>query len=322
MRDTEGGQGRTSKQKTNVLITLHRGYGLGDAVQMSAVLRHVAKYRPEWNADFVAEAGRHCVGRGHVQNTFEYGKSPFPDKVYDAVVEICLYDTWANWGDRPNTRVSSCLHERFGLPWDAACGRYQINWGRDVGYEMQAAMSSFIARREKLTTRAVAIHYHGDSSQAKKNLTDTQASQICDHILALGRVPLLLDWRDISPVANRADVCTTGRKSFSQEWGRDAACNAALIHQCEAFVGIDSGPSKCASSTNTPALVTWTGHHPAPFHDPAPNTTHLVPRGYHGLEPVCDDRGVIEWVEKHYNVRQYERAPVDEIKAWLTETLK
>ena len=98
--------------------------------------------------------------------------------------------------------------------------------------------------------------------------------------------------------------------------------NCAVIRQCAAFVGIDSGPSKCASSTDTPALVIWTGHHPAPFHDPAENTTHLVPRGYHGLEPVCNDAGVVAWFEAHHLVRQYDRDPVVEVGAWLREVLR
>ena len=58
----------------NVLISLHRGYGLGDAVQMSAVLRHVVAARPEWHIDYQAEEGRHQVGRGIVDNTFAYGE--------------------------------------------------------------------------------------------------------------------------------------------------------------------------------------------------------------------------------------------------------
>lgn len=304
----------------NVLITLHRGYGLGDAVQMSAVLRHAMKYRPHWVADFVAEAGRYCVGRGIVNGScYEYGKSPHPDKVYDAVVEICLYDTWANWGDRPNTRVSSCLHERFGLSWDAECGRYQINISEEARTEA-AIVLDVIEPWPRSRSRVVALHYQGDSSKSKKDLTDEQARAVCQHVRSIGYVPLLLDYRNASPL--RYDFPTTGGAVFSQEWGRDAERQCAVISQCAAFVGIDSGPSKCASSTDTPALVTWTGHHPAPFHDPAPNTTHLVPRGYHGLEPVCDDRGVIDWFEQHYNVRQYDGDPVSQICAWLTETLR
>lgn len=275
----------------NVLISLHRGYGLGDAVQMSAVLRHVAKYRPHWRIDYQAEVGKQVVGRGIVHNVFSYGE-PYPSPHYDAEVLICLYDTWANWGDRPNTRVSSCLHERFGLGWDAECGRYQVNISQNIRNLAADVVPKY----------SVALHYQGDSSKERKDLTNEQANAICDHIRSLGRIPYMLG-RHIT-------------------LGYDAEVNCALISQCEAFIGIDSGPSKCASSTDTPSLVIWTGHHPAPFHDPAPNTTHLVPRGYHGLEPVCNNADVIDWFEKHYLVRQYEHDPVDEVGKWLKETLK
>lgn len=292
----------------NVLISLYRGYGLGDAVQMSAVLRHVAKYRPRWRADLRAEAGRYCIGRGILNgNCFEYGHNPEPDKVYDAEVQICLYDTWANWGYKPNTRVSSCLHERFGLEWDAECGRYQV----------QVRKRSVGAAREVLhygRNRLVAIHYDGDSSPDRKNLSHSQADEICMAVSGLGCEPLVLDWRMRSPVPRR-------KVREPVEWGGDAEMVCAVISQCAAFVGIDSGPSKCASATDTPSLVVWTGHHPAPFHDPAPNTTHLVPRGYHGLEPVCNDPGVIRFFEENYNIRQYDGDPVSEVKQWLREVL-
>lgn len=276
----------------HVLISLHRGYGLGDAVQMSAVLRHVRKYRPHWIVDFQAEKGRHCVGAGIVANTFAYG-DPYPSPHYDAEVQICLYDTWCNWHDRPNTRVSSCLHERFGLGWDAECGRYQVN--------IQNETHKW-AKNELYAENWVAIHHQGDSSKAKKDLTYEQADEIGYYIRKLGYQP-----------------CTLGRHN---RWGGNAEKNCAIISRCKAFVGIDSGPSKCASATDTPTLVTWTGHHPAPFHDPAPNTTHLVPVGYHGLDPVCNDPDVIRWFEAHHTVWQYRGDPVEEIRAWLKETLR
>lgn len=276
----------------NVLISLQKGYGLGDAVQMSAVLRHVAAARPDWRIYFRAQEGQHQVGRGIAARTFAFGDDPKESLRYDAEVQILLFDTWANWHDRPNTRVSSCLHERFGLPWMEEYGRYRVNvsqivhnWAVDV-----------------IPPKSVAIHYQGDSSKAKKDLTVGQAERVAHQVRCLGRVPYLL-----------------GRHIPK---GYDAEVNCAIISQCEAFVGIDSGPSKCASATDTPALVVWTGHHPAPFHDPAPNTAHLVPAGYHGLDPVCNDRGVIEWFESHYNVREYDYDPVEEIEKWLAETLR
>jgi hypothetical protein len=307
----------------NVLISLHRGYGLGDAVQMSSVLRHVAKYRQNWRADLVAEAGRFCIGRGIVDNCFEFGKSPHPDKVYDAEVEILLYDTWSNFHDKPNTRVSSCLFERFGMAWDEALCRYQINVRPEVTEVVKYRWSTFVPQSHyrDLNKRVVALHYRGDSSPLKKDLSHQQADVICDCILRLGCVPLIIDWRDTSPLANRGGCGTTGQAPWSREWGRDAEYNCAVIRECAAFIGIDSGPSKCASSTDVPSLVVWTGHHPAPFHDPAPNTTHLVPHGYNGLQPVCDDSAVIEWFESHYAVRHYQEDPCREACRWLEAVL-
>lgn len=98
--------------------------------------------------------------------------------------------------------------------------------------------------------------------------------------------------------------------------------NCAVISQCEAFIGIDSGPGKCASATNTPSLIIWTGHHPSPFHDPAPNTTHLVPQGFHGMHPVYNDPGVVSWFDSHYNIRHYQNDLSEQVHLWLQEVLK
>lgn len=298
----------------NVLVSLHKGYGVGDAVQMSAVLRHLRKYRPHWQIDYRAEPGRQTPGNGIARTTLCYGDA-LPRELYDCEAELVLYDSFYNYHDRPNTRVTSCLHERFGLPWDVECGRYQVNVSDDVKRETD----NFLQYGRRYD-HFVAVHYQGDSDKENKDLTHAQADVICNHILNRGRIPLLLDWRGQSPIGDRRDVRTVARAPTT--WGRDAAYNCAVISQCEAFVGIDSGPSKCASATDTPSLVTWTGHHVAPYHDPAPNTTHLVPIGYHGLKPVCNDADVVEWFEKNHHVRQYERDPVYKIKEWLTEVLR
>lgn len=294
-----------------VLISLHRGYGLGDSVQMSAVLRHVAKYRPEWEVDYQAEEGKHQVGRGIVKNTFAYGHR-YPHDHYDAEVTIRLYDTWHGYTDRPNTRVSSSLKECFGMDWDAECGRYQVKVDIDTLRELHGLVS----------TRSVAIHYQGCTIPDKKNLTHSQAAEVCSAVMQLGRFPILLDWRNHSPLRHLRGIRSMGGWPRSMEWGRSAEYNCAVIQQCEAFVGIDSGPGKCASATNTPSLIVWTGLHPAPFHDPAPNTTHLVPSGFHGMSPVENDKGVVDWFNKNYQFRQYEGDPVGWIKRWLMGVLK
>lgn len=307
----------------NVLISLHKGYGLGDAVQMSAVLRHVKKYRPHWIVDFQAEEGRECVGRGHCANVFNYG-TPYPHNHYNAEVQILLYDTICNYHDKPNTRVVSCLHERFDIPWDRECAKYEIEVS-ERAMEAAAILTTPNYKQRKrdneLDNKVVALHYKGDSSQSRKDLTHQQAETICRLIESMGSTPLLLDWRNVSPLTDKLNVRTTGRIPTSKRWGADIEMNCAVISSCRAFIGIDSGPSKCASATETPSLVVWTGHHPTQFHDPAHNTTHLVPVDYKGLYPEITDRKVLDWFETNYNVRFYTGDPVDSIRTWLEETL-
>lgn len=296
----------TSAIPIRVLVSLHKGYGLGDAVQMSSVLRHVAKARPHWIIDYQAEDGKYQAGRGTVANTFAYGQ-PYPSSHYDAEVQMILFDTWYGWHDRPNTRVSSCLHERFHLPWCEEYGQYKIEVGEEASRLVELLLKH---------DRFVAVHYEGDSSSKRKDLSHNQADEICRYIGHIGYLPLVLDWRYKSKLV---DHC---RLRSPAAWGSNAEMVCAVIRRCRAFVGIDSGPAKCASATSVPALVVWTGHHPAPFHDPAPNTVHLVPSHYHSLEPVHNDAKVIEWFEANYRTRNYKNDPVEEIKSWLSETLR
>lgn len=324
--------------------------GLADAVQMSAVLRHLRKHRPSWLIDYCADEGRHSAAIGLVRNAFHYGE-PRPSSSYDREIDIVLYDQFAAWQDRPNTRVSQCLHERFGMGWDPECGSYEINVTCQANsdalqYLMSYRIPSFAQCYLMTHTppyplgtplikaddgkywpakfKCVCIQYEGDSSQINKNLTTEQAAEICQAVIAMGRVPLLMDWRNKSPLPDGKTIHTTGRLSTSDTWGRDVQMNAAIISQCEAFVGIDSGPGKCASATSTPTLICWTGHHPALFHDPCANTTHLVPVDHRSNPLLRGNAVVAEWFEKNYAWRGYDDAEdlVSKTEAWLQEVLK
>lgn len=309
----------------NVLVSLHKGYGLGDAVAMSAVLRHVVKHRKGWCVDYQAEEGKHQVGRGIVDTAFAYGDRfehglSYPRGHYDAHVEITLYDRWYGWHDRPNTQVAACLHEHFGLGWDAACSRYSVAVGADAVIAASTAVHGFSTKldgRPRRKGRMVAVHYQGRTARQHKDLTHYQAQEICAEIDRLGCKALLLDWDNQSP-----GHYTYTRMTTPSLWGRDAEMVTAVIAQCSAFVGIDSGPAKCASATDTPSLVVWRGHHPVRFHDPAPNTTHLVPDNVHSLHPVCGNPGVTQFFEDNYGWLRYGSDPVPVVKGWLREVLE
>lgn len=307
----------------HVLLRLYPGYGLGDAVQMTSVLRHLRKHRPHWIIDYQADDGRHSAAIGLVRNVFAYDDAP-PASRYDREIDIVLYDTFAAWPDRPNTRVVSCLHERFGMEWDASCASYEIN----ITEKANKLAFDFLCSIDPGWRSCVAIQYQGDSSQVNKNLTEEQAEEICGIVQRMGRIPLLMDWRNLSLLPDGIHIHTTGRMSISNEWGRDAQMNAAIISQCEAFIGIDSGPGKCASATKTPTLICWTGHHPALFHDPHEGTTHLVPANHRDNPILKGNREVADFFEKNYHWRPYtepgffDNTLVNEIAKWLKENLK
>lgn len=304
-------------EKLRVLVSLHKGYGLGDGTQMSAVLRHVAKYRPNWTIDYQADRGKEVVGRGIVDNVFAYGE-PHLSSHYDAEVLICLYDTFSNWHDRPDTRVSACLHEYFDLGWDVECGRYRVNVRPEA---VDMARTALFGHKNQATAglrhpgmRFVAVHYQGDSAQQRKNLSHEEVDAVCQHVERLGAHPLILDWRGRSPLPYR-------KLRAPALWGRDAEMVSAVVGQCAAFVGIDSGPAKCAAATDTPSLVVWHGHHPACFFDPAPNVVHLAPDGYRGAHPKVTDPAVVAWFEARSAVRKYGVGLVAVINRWLEEVL-
>jgi hypothetical protein len=297
---------------------------------MTSVLRHLAKHRPHWINDYQADAGRHSAAIGLVRNAFTYA-DPLPCSNYDREIDIVLYDRFCGWPDRPNSRVTSCLHERFGIEWDRECSSYQVNITPDA----KLAALEFFGRldinilldertRPQGKVPVVGIHYQGDSAKDRKDLTHDQAAEICRHVLALGRIPLLLDWRNTSPLPDQQTIHTTGRLATSSVWGGDAQMNCAIISQCEAFIGIDSGPGKCASATSTPSLICWTKQHPALYHDPCPHTTHLVPHDHRENELLKGNTAVAEFFEREYRWRNYvgEKDLVCEVKNWLTGILK
>ena len=277
-----------------VLIKLHAGYGLGDHVQMTAVLRHVRKNRPDWRIDFVGDPGKSDAMLGLAENVVWHG-SVCQESSYDRVIDIDLHDTFCGWSDRPNTRVSACLHEKFGMEWERELGRYQVEI-TDKAKDMACAAMKHDAW--------VVVHPVGNSAQERKNLYPKQIDEISDII----------------------------KKTCCEEWFPNylsAQLNCAFISRARAFVGIDSGPAKCAAATETPALVCWTGNHPALYFDPAPNVTHLIPAN-HEDNPflwrgtAAGQRAALDFFYANYRWRTYRDAGdlPDAVGAWLREVLK
>jgi ADP-heptose:LPS heptosyltransferase len=290
-----------------VLIRLLGGVGLGDAVQHTILLKHLRRYRPAWRITVRAAKGIESCLHGLCDRVItEESQEDFHDQAFD----IHLHEQYLKFTDRPSTKVAFVLHEVFGIePYDMDLGRYECP----------------VSESQK--HRAVLIHYQGGSSTNKKNLHDWQASELCDLVRRAGRVPVVLDLQRRSTLVDNKTIFSP-HVGPNDMWGgfgnADAALLAGLISVCEAFVGIDSGPGKLASATATPSLICWTKHHPLQFHDPAPNTTHLIPKDWEGMSPLEGDPDMVRFFERHYTYCEYasgDHGLVAGVIFWLTGAL-
>jgi len=77
-----------------------------------------------------------------------------------------------------------------------------------------------------------------------------------------------------------------------------------MIQQSALFVGIVSGPQKCAGATDTPSVGVWHGHSPVQYFDLCPNFVHLVPENWRSVPP-CGRPGVADYFRETYDFRVY-----------------
>jgi ADP-heptose:LPS heptosyltransferase len=280
-----------------LLIRFH--HGLGDTVQLGVVLKHLRRYRPNWTVDVWCGRGKETALAGLCRRVYHDRQTDQVDfQAYDRIVEPGFFESRDRLAGVPATKAVDTLRNVFGIDYDASLGRYEIRYSAHDGIVTYCkAMNYFKSIGAVQLTgpyNVVVFHASGNTSQSLKNLCEWQLELLCEQVLAAGRIPVILDWdhRSQLPDQKRTFCLSVARPGDMDLWGGfgsgDAATIAALIQLSEAFVGVDSGPGKIASATDTPSLICWIGHHPMNFHDPAPNTTHLVPHDHWKMEPLSD----------------------------------
>lgn len=276
--------------------------------QFTVVLKHLRRYRPGWEIDVRVGIGKHTALAG-LCNRVWHDREGDPAGPYDQAVTLGWYENYCRFSDRPNSKVTNCLREVFGIDWDASLGRYEIHmplWAcqRAIDYLQHIGCKKGLSG----CYNAVILHYQGNTSSEKKNLHLHEMMAICATIKECGRVPVILDWDRRSPLPDGKTIYNPGVGN-NDIWGNigtgDACMIAALIEHAEAFIGIDSGPGKVASATSTPSLICWRKHHPLQFHDPAPNTDHLIPEAWPDMSPLEGDRGMANFFRRHYSFGTY-----------------
>jgi ADP-heptose:LPS heptosyltransferase len=300
-------------------------HGLGDCVQFSVVLKHLRKYRPDWRITVRCGRGKHTALVGLCHQVV-HDQEPEPRGPFERVVDVGFFENYNGYTDKPCSKITNTLMELFGLNYDENLGRYEIIVRPQTLHRAELYLSAIGVERSGARYKAVILHYEGNTSPGKKNLAHWQAKEICELVQKTGRVPIILDWDRRSPLPDQKTIFCPGQGS-SDIWGGfgsgDAEMITALISLAEAYIGIDSGPGKAASATETPSLICWKSHHPIQFHDPAPNTVHLIPENWRTMTPVCDARGIAEYFEKHYLFATYEGeyGMVSRAQHWLLKAL-
>jgi len=287
-------------------------HGLGDAVQLTVVLRQLRHHHPDWNIHVAALVGKHSALRGLSERVFIVDRDLVGDELdatrYDKVFQLDWHEPDRAYAGLPATKAEKCLYEVFGLePIPSLCG-YEMR----VGCDARRVAAQYLGElagppNNDGRFRAVLLHYQGNTSQSAKDLDHQTARDVCEQAMAAGYVPIILDWDQRSPLPGDGRVFCPPANHWL--WGcvgtGDAEVLAALIGQASLFVGIDSGPQKVAATTNTPAISVWIGHHPLHYHGLANNVTHLVPQGH--LELLRGDRRVGEQAfTELYRYREYD----------------
>ncbi len=283
-------------------------HGLGDAIQFTVVLKHLAATRPDWAVDVWSLRGKHSSFHGLCRRSYHDQEPRPPQSAYARVFDLGWYENYNRYGDRPNSKITNCLAEIFRIPYDPALGRYEVRPTPEAHRAAEFYFRSIGLAPGPAGRFPVALfHYQGNTSGAKKNLGQEDVAAAVGAALQSGLTPVILDWDHRSPLPD-------GRRVFCPSvgpgdiWGGfgsgDCGVLTALIARAALFVGIDSGPGKCASATDTPAVIVWTGHHPMQFHDPAPNTLHLLPENHHELPPM-ENAAAARYFEGHYRYACY-----------------
>ncbi len=288
-------------------ILLNFPHGLGDVVQATVVLKHLRRYRSGWDVDARAGRGKHSAMIGLCRHVY-HDQEPQPSGHYDTRATLGWYENFNRYSDRPNSKITNCLHEVFGIDYDPSLGRYEIQVPDEARARTAAYLESIGCKKlPNGRYNAVLLHYEGNTSGHKKNLDHGTAGLFLRWVLEHGFVPVVLDWDRRSPHPDQKRIFCPG-VGPGDLWGNfgsgDAAVLAALIGQGSLFVGVDSGPQKVASATDTPGIGLWTGHHPVQFFDPTPHFIHLV-KEPHRLIPPADHGGVAAYFERHYRFSQY-----------------
>ncbi|MBS0261819.1 MAG: FkbM family methyltransferase [Planctomycetes bacterium] len=291
----------------NVLINFRHGFG--DAIQLTIILKHLRKYRPNWNVDVAALVGKHSAFHGLCRNIYILEREFPPCCDYGQRFNLDWNECHSVYSDSPSTKAERCLREEFGITPDPELCSYSIQvreGARDLARQYLETVCRVTAT-EGGRYPVVLIHFEGNTSADHKNIPSPIVARLCEDIIDAGHVPVILDWDYRNTLADGVRIfCPDQRAELWHGTGTgDAESLAALIERASLVVGIDSGPLHVAAATSTPTLGIWTRHHPLHYCSLSANVTHVVPRNH--AELLRGDRKTgTAYFSDHYQFQLYD----------------
>jgi ADP-heptose:LPS heptosyltransferase/SAM-dependent methyltransferase len=302
-------QPHTARTK-NVLIEFR--HGLGDAVQLTVVLKHLHHYHPDWNVDVASLVGKHTAYHGLCRHSLILDRDPVDHGRYQHIFRLDWHESHGTHAGWPSTKPTRCLREVFNLtPLPELC-TYTIVCGNEAKERARRYLDRLCPSGPRQDGRypVVLLHYQGNTSGDKKDLSHEVAREVCATARQAGVVPVVLDWDRRSPLCDGVSIHNPN--ADHELWGGagtgDAEVLAALIEASALFVGVDSGPLHVAGATSTPTIGVWTRHHPVRYFDLAENLIHLVPGDHASL---VGSGNALSFFEKQYRHRTYKELSID-----------
>lgn len=251
-------------------VLIKSQHGLGDVIQLTIVLQHLARRQPDWIIDVWAKQGRETACRGLCNKVWNIEPD---EKDYQQIFDLEWPEYYYFCTDRPSTKACRCLDEIFHLNIEPDLLKYKINITKKSKALTKNYLESIGCKYLKNCYNAVIIHNDADTGHDKKIINKSIIENLCQNIIDLGFVPIILDWKNGSPI----DVLTINGRG-------DAERIAALMSQSSLVIGVDAGPQKIAGATNTSTIAIWTGLDPLHYYDLCPNVIHLVPENAFNID--------------------------------------
>lgn len=280
-----GGNGNGKDDRPAIAIEFP--HGLGDLVQLSIVLRHLAHAAPGHAIDAICEMGKDLSSTPFERRRLAFGSPDYDRSKYAQVISLSWGDCTNDVDGLPSTKPFRALEEVFRIAprqewWQYACVVPELARVRAAHYleEVSGVKNSAGGRYP-----VALVHYHGYSSCMNKDIPREVVIELVKGLQARKLAVVLLDIDGPPKLAAELGVAcpVRGHPVWQRPGQADPQTMLAMIDAATVMVGIDSGPLHLAGCSSTQALGVWTHHHPIRFYDFAPNVVHLVPAGHRRL---------------------------------------